>query len=163
MSGRKAEAPLPCPFCGGMAVCERASSGAYWIGCRGECPGREAAWGRDMGAAVADWNRRTPTPSPPAAAALRLVKAMREARTAPDGGIVVAGLIGNESTALMAALTALPAPKPPSLRERLEQMHGIAAFRMPGEAERHVRAWLAAHAAAHPEDADAVGRMCGDD
>ena len=97
-----------------------------------------------------------------------------EARTAPDGGIVVAGLIGNESTALMAALTALPAPKPPSLRERLERVFACAEPTRPEDVISALRAHLAEHpdatlcdvltegAAAHPEDAEAVGRMCGD-
>lgn len=110
------------------------------------------------------------TPTPAAAAALRLVEAMREwAAQSP--------LLFSERVPVQvqdAYYAALPASKPPSLRERLERVFACAEPTRPEDVISALRAHLAEHpdatlcdvltegAAAHPEDAEAVGRMCGD-
>ena len=96
-------------------------------------------------------------PAPGADAALALVEAMAYERVGADGSIGIEGLLGREPTALCAALSAR-APEP-TLRERLD---AIFAEHSGAHVSDEVLRLLHAHAAAHPEDAEAVERMVGD-
>lgn len=53
----------PCPFCGGVAKIMRPPyGGSYaWVQCQGECL-TESPGANSVESAIADWNRRSPSP-----------------------------------------------------------------------------------------------------